>query len=102
MTNSTSAARNAAPTALKKPSSATHHGIVVRDDYAWLRDPGYQSNMPVYDKVLSDEEIVAVLSYIKNSWPEEQRGWQEEVNGTQTDEFFTKPQKPSLIEKLLK
>ncbi|MGD8327619.1 MAG: cytochrome c [Sphingomonadales bacterium] len=31
--------------------------------------PDYQSDMPAYDGVLSDEEIVAVLSYIKSTWP---------------------------------
>jgi len=29
------------PVAAKQPSSVTHHGITVADDYAWLRDPGY-------------------------------------------------------------
>lgn len=67
-----------------------------------INDPSYQSNMPVFDKLLSDEDIIAVLSYIKNSWPEEQRGWQEEVNGTQADGFITMPKKPSLIDRLLK
>ncbi len=67
-----------------------------------INDPGYQSNMPVYDKVLSDEDIIAVLSYIKNTWPEEQRSWQEEVNGTQAEGFIASPKKPSLLDKLLK
>lgn len=31
--------------------------------------PGYQSDMPAYSGILSDEEIVAVLAYIKSSWP---------------------------------
>lgn len=31
--------------------------------------PGYQSDMPAYGSVLSDEEIRAVLAYIKSSWP---------------------------------
>ena len=30
-----------------------------------------KSNMPVYENVLSDEDIIAVLSFIKSSWPEE-------------------------------
>ena len=30
-----------APSARKKPSSVTHHGITVSDDYAWLRDQSY-------------------------------------------------------------
>ena len=32
-------------------------------------DSDYQSNMPAYEGVLSDEEILAVLSYIKSTWP---------------------------------
>lgn len=67
-----------------------------------INDPDYQSNMPVYENVLSDEEIIAVLSYIKNSWPEEQRSWQDEVNGTRDDGFITTPKNPSLLDKLLK
>ena len=30
----------------------------------------YESNMPAFEGILSDEEIVAVLSFIKSSWPE--------------------------------
>ena len=63
-----------------------------------INDLNYQSNMPAFDKVLSDEDIIAVLSYIKNSWPEEQRNWQEEVNGTQAEGFIKIPKKPSLID----
>ena len=59
MTNSTSAVPSAAPTARKKPSSATHHGITVSDDYAWLRDPKY----PVVD----DAEVLAHLA-AENAW----------------------------------
>ena len=29
----------------------------------------YQSDMPAYGSILSDEEIVAVLAYIKSTWP---------------------------------
>ena len=31
----------------------------------------YKVSMPVYDGVLSDEEIIASLSYIKSTWPDE-------------------------------
>ena len=31
--------------------------------------PGYESDMPAYAGILSDEEIVAVIAYIKSSWP---------------------------------
>ena len=31
----------------------------------------YKVSMPVYDGILSDKEIIASLSYIKSTWPEE-------------------------------
>lgn len=31
----------------------------------------YKSAMPAYEGILSDEEIIAVLSFIKSKWPEE-------------------------------
>ncbi len=31
---------------------------------------GYKSNMEAFDVLLSDEEIVAVLAYIKSTWPQ--------------------------------
>lgn len=37
---------------------------------ALIGDPDYASNMQIYDSVLSDEEIIAVLSYIKSTWPQ--------------------------------
>ena len=40
----------------------------------------YDSAMPAYEGVLSDSEIVAVLSWIKAQWPPEIRRRQEEVN----------------------
>ena len=38
--------------------------------------PGYRSDMPGYGDRLTDEEIVAVLAYIKSTWPEAQRAHQ--------------------------
>tara|TARA_B100001750_G_C15310744_1_gene497127 strand:- start:27 stop:506 length:480 start_codon:yes stop_codon:yes gene_type:complete len=34
-----------------------------------ILDAPYPNNMPVYASLLSDEEIIAVLSYIKSQWP---------------------------------
>lgn len=31
--------------------------------------PGYESDMPAYREILTDEEIIAVLAYIKSTWP---------------------------------
>ena len=40
----------------------------------------YRSAMPVYEGVLSDEEIVAVLSWIKSRWPASVREKHDELN----------------------
>jgi oligopeptidase B len=50
------------PQAAKKPSVSTHHGIEVRDDYAWLRDPGYPE--------VTDKEVLAHLE-AENAWFEQ-------------------------------
>ena len=42
--------------------------------------PGYASAMPPYAGVLSDEEIVAVLSWIKAQWPADVRRRHDEIN----------------------
>ncbi len=68
-----------------------------------IGDNSYKTQMPAYEGVLSDNDIIAVLSFIKNTWPEEQRAWQEQVNGTQIDGFIATDEKtPSLLDKLLK
>lgn len=41
--------------------------------------PGYESDMPAYDKILADADIIAVLAYIKSTWPREVRKAQKEV-----------------------
>jgi mono/diheme cytochrome c family protein len=40
----------------------------------------YDSAMPAYEGLLTDAEIVAVLSFIKSTWPPNIRRQQEEVN----------------------
>ena len=47
------------PIAAKKPHTYSHHNIVVSDDYAWLRDPGYPQ--------VKDPEILAHLK-AENAW----------------------------------
>ncbi|MFT0546258.1 c-type cytochrome [Allopusillimonas ginsengisoli] len=41
--------------------------------------PGYVSDMPAYRDILSDQEIIAVLAYIKSSWPPKVLEAQKEV-----------------------
>lgn len=40
----------------------------------------YQSAMPAYEGVLSDDEIIAVLSFIKSTWPEEIKAGHDALN----------------------
>lgn len=40
---------------------------------------GYQTDMPAYAGVLSDDEIRAVLAFIKSRWPAEIRAKQERI-----------------------
>lgn len=39
--------------------------------------PGYESDMPAFGDVLSDAQIVQVLDYIKSTWPERARKYQQ-------------------------
>jgi mono/diheme cytochrome c family protein len=39
--------------------------------------PGYESDMPGFGDTLTDEEIRAVLAFIKSTWPERQRDYHE-------------------------
>lgn len=40
---------------------------------------GYVSDMPGYSNLLTDQDILAVLAYIKNSWPPEALAAQKEI-----------------------
>ena len=42
--------------------------------------PDYKTDMPAYQDILSDKEVVAVLSYIKNTWPENVRNRHDGLN----------------------
>ncbi len=41
----------------------------------------YESDMPAFAGVLGDEEIAAVIAFIKSTWPERERQYQERLNG---------------------
>ena len=41
--------------------------------------PGYESDMPAFEGVLTDEEIRAVLAFVKSTWPDRQRDFQADV-----------------------
>ena len=38
--------------------------------------PGYESDMPAFEGVLTDDQIRAILDFIKSTWPERERKFQ--------------------------
>lgn len=42
---------------------------LTREGLAAVAPPGYESDMPAFKEVLTDQEIIAVLSFIKSTWP---------------------------------
>lgn len=44
---------------------------ITKQGVAAFAPPGYESDMPAFGGVLTDEQIWAVLAYIKSSWPED-------------------------------
>ncbi len=61
-----------------------HHGDgqlfeLMREGIAALAPPGYRTSMPPYKGVLSDSDIVAVLAYIKSTWPAHIRAQQADI-----------------------
>ena len=53
---------------------------IVREGTAAIVGGGYESDMPGFADILSDAEIRAVLAYIKSTWPERERTYQENVS----------------------
>lgn len=51
-----------------------------------IKNPDYKTNMPIYDGVLADGEIIAVLSYIKSTWPKDVRQRHDELNRNSGEE----------------
>jgi len=67
-----------------------HHsdGVLFRltkEGVAAVVGGGYQSDMPGFAGVLSDDEIRAVLAFIKRTWPERERAYQAEVTRLQDE-----------------
>ncbi|KAA0178779.1 cytochrome c [Cupriavidus gilardii] len=53
----------------------TKHGLVP----GVTAPPGYQSDMPAFGTSMTDDDIVAVLAYIKSTWPDNKAAAQREV-----------------------
>jgi mono/diheme cytochrome c family protein len=44
--------------------------------------PQYESDMPAFGGILSDEEIRSVLAYIKSTWPERELAYQRQIDAS--------------------
>jgi len=47
--------------------------------------PGYQTDMPIFKEILSDDEIWAVLAYIESQWPPHIRQARKRINRQAAD-----------------
>lgn len=54
--------------------------VTTRDGGAKYAPPGFVSGMPAFGEKLTDNEIWAVLAYIKSRWPEPVRQRQARIN----------------------
>ena len=52
----------------------TKHGVKPP-----LAPEGYESDMPAFGEILSEEDIWAVLSFIKSTWSEKSRAYQDRI-----------------------
>ena len=50
--------------------------MIVRDGLAAIA-PGYETDMPAFSPKLDDHEIIAILGYIKQTWPDRERDIQQ-------------------------
>lgn len=53
---------------------------ITRDGVAAIVGGNYESDMPGFRDVLTDDEIWAILDYIKGTWPKRVRGYQTEMS----------------------
>jgi len=58
---------------------------VTKEGPAAVVGGGYQSDMPGFGNVLRDEEIRAVIGFIKSTWPERERAYQAEMSRREQD-----------------
>lgn len=62
-----------------------HHGDeqlfrITRDGVAAVVGGNYESDMPGFGEILTDDEILSVLDYIKSTWPDRERAYQAQVS----------------------
>ncbi len=58
---------------------------ITKEGPAAVVGGGYESDMPGFGEVLSDDEISAVLEFIKSTWPERERRYQSELSAREKE-----------------
>jgi mono/diheme cytochrome c family protein len=53
---------------------------VTKEGMGPFAPPGYESDMPAFKDILTDDEIRAIIAFIKSTWPEEVQRAHEKVN----------------------
>jgi mono/diheme cytochrome c family protein len=53
---------------------------ITREGAAAVVGGGYESDMPGFGGILGDEDIRAILAFIKSTWPERERAYQAEMS----------------------
>lgn len=59
---------------------------ITKEGPAAVVGNGYESDMPGFKDVLSEEEIRDILAYIKSMWPERERAYQAEMSRREKDD----------------
>ncbi|RWB94582.1 MAG: c-type cytochrome [Mesorhizobium sp.] len=74
---------------------------VTKEGPAAVVGGGYESDMPAFAGVMTDEEIRAVLTFIKSTWPERERQYQAEMSRREQEQarLDRAPPNPSSTEK---
>jgi mono/diheme cytochrome c family protein len=53
---------------------------ITREGTAAVVGGGYESDMPGFEGILDDEDIRAILAFIKSTWPERERAYQAQMS----------------------
>lgn len=59
---------------------------ITREGTAAVVGGGYESDMPGFGGILGDEDIRAILAFIKSKWPERERAYQAQMSRREREE----------------
>jgi mono/diheme cytochrome c family protein len=59
---------------------------ITREGTAAVVGGGYESDMPGFGGILGDEDIRAILAFIKTKWPERERAYQAQMSRREREE----------------